>query len=589
MGEESKDFKSFADLRKALGGGEEPPDEVKPEVAANDEAEDDGLPERAYARELIDAMGTSFGAMETGPACYRDADSEEMELLATFRVRTVFPESVVAEAAQLPTDPSEADCAAREDLRGATIFTIDGEDAKDFDDAISIEDHPDGGVEVGVHIADVSHYVVPGTYLDAEALARATSVYLADQVIPMLPEALSNTLCSLMPHRNRLAFSVFMHFGDDGARRGVRIHKSVIRSVHRCTYRGVQNLLDGVDDDSVRAMAAIAPRLRAFAAWTKRQQQLRDARGSLRLQSGERKFGFNAEHQVERIYRADTFFSQALIEETALAANQAVGDFFNDRRMPAIYRIHPEKDAKELAATIANLAKYGIRVPQKERLTGRDIGRLILQARRRPNPEATIARIMSLMERAVYELVPPGGEAPHYGLARQHYLHFTSPIRRYPDLMVHRWLHELQSRDALAELELLEADKMLDLVDVAAHASAQADMASLVEVAVGDLKVCQYMHAFVGQKVMAMIERVSPWGLDLLLHEQFVHLFLPARSMDGRKQVDGPRMRVTSRKGNRVFDEGERLSVVITAVDFVRLQVVVDLAPQTRGMSTQQK
>ncbi|MSR75823.1 MAG: RNB domain-containing ribonuclease, partial [Planctomycetes bacterium] len=411
MVEERKGFKSFADLRKALGGEDEP--EVPAPVSPSAEEDtEDALPERAYARELIAAMGTSFGPMETGPKCYRDEESEELELLATFRIRTIFPQGVSDEAALLPRDPAEADCAERVDLRGAVIFTIDGEDAKDFDDAISIEDHPEGGCEVGVHIADVSHYVRPGTFLDAEALARATSVYLPDQVIPMLPEALSNHLCSLVPQRDRLAYSVFMHFGADGTRRGTRIHKSVIRSVQRCTYRGVQKLLDGVDDETTRTMAHVAAPLRRFAEWTRRQQQLRDARGSLRLQSGERKFAFNEQHEVERIYRGETFFSQALIEETALAANQAVGDFFNDRRMPTIYRIHPEKDPAELAATIANLAKYGIRVPQRERLTGRDIGRLILQARRRPNPEASIARIMSLMERAVYELVPPGGEAP---------------------------------------------------------------------------------------------------------------------------------------------------------------------------------
>lgn len=576
---EKKELKSFGDLLKHLGGT---PEEAPPPPAPLAEAEpsdaEEALPEDGFARELIDAMGSSFGPMETGPDCYGDVESEEMELLATFRVRTVFPESVLKEAAALPHDPSAADIAGRLDLRKERIFTIDGADAKDFDDAISIKRTDDGGHEVGVHIADVSHYVEAGTFLDAEALTRATSVYLADQVVPMLPEALSNELCSLMPHRERLAYSVFMTFDAAGQRRGVRIAKSVIRSMHRCTYQNVQKLLDKVDDEATRALADIAEDLCLFEAWTKQQQKLRDARGSLRMQSGERKFAFNARHEVERIYRAETYFSQTLIEETALAANQAVGDFFRERKLPTIYRIHPEKDAQELAATIASLAKFGIRVPEREHLSGRDIGRLILQARRRPNPEATIGRIMSLMERAVYELVPPGGEAEHFGLARQHYLHFTSPIRRYPDLIVHRWLHELQSRDAHAELELLEDAEMQNLCDVASHASAAADMAGLVEAAIGDLKVCQYMHGHVGEEFTTMIERVSPWGLDLLLAEHHVHLFLPARSLDGRKQVDGPRMRVTSRHGNRTFDEGERLSVCIDGVDFVRLQVLVSLA-----------
>ena len=261
----------------------------------------------------------------------------------------------------------------------------------------------------------------------------------------MLPEELSNGLCSLVPQRDRLAFSVLMRFDPKGKRLDARVAKTVIRSVRRNTYREVQALLDG--DTSLPAeLMALAEPLKLFQQWTGVQQQLRDAAGSLRIQSRERKFVFDEHHEVVGVVEDDRFFSNTLIEETALAANQAVGDFFRQRGVPTIYRVHPEKDQEEIDSVAKMLAEHGIRVPKKERLTGRDIGRLIRAARNRPNAEVLIQRIMGLVERAIYEVKDHEDVAKHFGLAREAYLHFTSPIRRYPDLIVHRWLHALESR-----------------------------------------------------------------------------------------------------------------------------------------------
>lgn len=578
-------FKSFADLARRFadsGGGEDAPDapgaEEAPEdgQAAADAGEDTG--DRS-TRERIHGLAASFGPMDSGPPCYRDVESEEMELLASFRVRTVFPGEVLSEVAGLPRDPDPPDILDREDLRGERIFTIDGEDAKDFDDAIQIRALPDGAFEVGVHIADVSHYVKPGTELDREAAARATSIYLPDQVIPMLPEALSNHLCSLVPDRDRLAFSVTMTFDRDGRRVEKRIRKSVIRSMMRCTYRNVQKLLDGIDDGDTRPLAPIREDLRMFQEWTKRQQLLRDRAGSLRMQSSERKFEFDGNHEVKRIYPSEIFFSQALIEETALAANQAVGDAFKEMDLPAIYRIHPRKDPEEIEGVVEMLAKHGIRVPDKDLLTGRDVGRLIREARRRQNSEALIARIMGLVERASYEVARAGDAAEHWGLAREHYLHFTSPIRRYPDLIVHRWLHEVCSGGREAEARLLDPARLSDLCDVAGHCSVQADLASMVESAIHDLKICQYMDRFRGQELASKILRVAPYGLEVFLKEHFVTGFIPARSLEGRTKVDGPRMLLQSRRGSRVFEEGGAVKVRVKDIDFVRLQVLLELIP----------
>ncbi|MCB9916334.1 MAG: VacB/RNase II family 3'-5' exoribonuclease [Planctomycetes bacterium] len=583
-GDEERTFKSFKDLLRSTGAEPEPPAEpargwtLETGEGAVDEGRMDSLTDRdAAARERIDARPAGFGAMDTGPPCYRDEHSEEMELVGSFRVRTVFPADVLAEVATLPRDPRPEDWAGRLDLRGRTIFTIDGEDAKDYDDAISIESVP-GGVELGVHIADVSHYVRPGTALDAEALARATSVYLPDQVVPMLPEALSNHLCSLVPDRDRLAFSVLMRFDDKGRRTGYEVRKSVIHSVRRCTYKAVQELLDGADTDAARALADLAEPLRQFAAWTKRQQSIRDAKGSLRMQSREPKVQFGPDHEVTAIVDAPRYFSQTLIEETALAANQAVGDFFRQRGLPTIYRVHPEKDPEEVAAVAALLADFGLRVPEKERLTGRDVARLIQAARKKPNADALTQRIMGLVERAVYEVKDHEDVATHFGLAREAYLHFTSPIRRYPDLVVHRWLHQIESGVEGAG-ETLRTEAFLDdLNQVAQHASVRAEVAEMTSRAVFDLKVCQYMDPHRGETLKAVVRRVMPAGMEVHLDDYNVSAFLPTRAIGRRGEVKGPTLTIQVGRGHRSFTEGYPIAVVLREVDFLRLQLLLDLA-----------
>ncbi|MBL8860693.1 MAG: RNB domain-containing ribonuclease [Planctomycetes bacterium] len=582
--EPAQPLRSFQDLLRARGGSPAPAAKPPEVVLAGDLAERvEQLGEEALeltSRERIARRPGAFAAMGHGPAPYRDEGSEELQLLASFRVRTVFPPDVMREVSSLPRDPDPAEYGERADLRSQCIYTIDGEDAQDYDDAISIDERADGTVEVGVHIADVSHYVRPGTALDDEALARGTSVYLADQVVPMLPEELSNHLCSLVGERDRFAFSVFMVFDAQGSRRAYRIEKSVIKSVRRNTYREVQELLDGADTPATREMKArgLEPSLRAFQRWTVRQQGIRDAKGSLRMASVEKKFVFDERHEVVGIVDAPRYFSMSLIEETALAANQAVGDFFRERGLPTIYRVHPEKDAEEIEKVAQGLEEHGIRVPKKERLTGRDIARLITLARKKPNAEALIQRIMGLIERAVYEVKDHEDVATHFGLARQAYLHFTSPIRRYPDLMVHRWLHEVLATGEAASQQLKTEDYLADLNDVASHCSLQADIAEMCETAIADLKICQYLEPHIGEKLQASVLRVSPPGIEVKLLAFNVTGFLPSRSIGERAEVKGPTIQIRAGKRLFSFTEGHPIAVRIQDVDFQKLQVLLELA-----------
>ncbi|MCH2104824.1 MAG: ribonuclease R [Planctomycetes bacterium] len=529
-------------------------------------------------RERIANRPKSQGPMADGPACYQDEESDELELLASFRVRTVFPADVLQEAASLPPDPSEADWGARVDLRDRVVFTIDGDDAKDYDDAIGVRELPDGELEVGVHIADVSHYVQPGSLLDEEALARATSVYLPDQVVPMLPEELSNGLCSVVEGRPRLVFSVLMRFNSAGARVGTEIHKSVIQSRKRCTYRGVQELLDGVSSDEAQDLEEIAPDLRLLASWARQQQGLRERAGAMRISSTERKFVFDTEGEVEAVVDAPRYFTMALVEETALAANQAVGDRFVELGVPTIYRVHPEKDPEEIAAVAKALLEHGLRVPEKERLSGRDISRLIREARRKKNADALIGRIMGLVERASYAVHDEENQAEHFGLAKSRYLHFTSPIRRYPDLIVHRWLERVGQDLAGAREDLAASALIDDLNDTAEHCSIRSEMADMASRSVGDLKICQFLDPRVGEAFLSKVIRVSPGGIEVHMTDVNVRGFLPRRALGDRVKVQGSTLKVLAGRRSLSFSEGHAIKVRLHEVDFLRLQLLLELA-----------
>lgn len=575
-------LKSFKDLLRSTGAEPDPDEEDQPGWSletpsgfVNEDASERGV---ESSRERITRRPPGFGPMTHGPEVYKDIDSEEMRILGSFRVRTVFPDDVIGEVEALPEDPSESDFEGRVDLRGETIFTIDGADAKDYDDAVGIRRLPNGHLELGVHIADVGNYVCSGTALDGEALARATSVYLPDQVVPMLPEKLSNGLCSLVPHRDRLAYSVIMEFDEAGKRVAERVHKSVICSVERNTYRVVQDLFDKVSSPEVEAIERLREPLELFREWTLQQQKIRDNKGSLRIQSTERKFVFDKDHEVAEIINAKKFFSMTLIEETALAANQAVGDLFRKRGLPTIYRVHPPKDFEEVESIVKMLAEHGIRVPNKETLTGRDVGSLIRIARRRPNADALIQRIMGLVERASYAVKDHEDVARHWGLARQAYLHFTSPIRRYPDLFVHRWLHAIETRGGEAERELKSADFLQDMNDMANHSSIQAGTAEMGEQAIGDLKVCQYISPHVGERHTAKVTRVSRFGIEVHIQAFNITGFLPSRSIGEKAVVKGSTLQLRAGRKLFSFTEGYGVDIRIKDVDFLKLQVLLELA-----------
>src|SRR6266550_3897779 len=367
-----------------------------------------------------------------GPASAPGVDV--LSIIRKYHLPTEFPSDVLEQAERIPERVEAQQIAGREDLRNQFIVTIDPDDARDFDDAINVEKLPNGGWQLGVHIADVAAYVEPGSALDREARRRGNSVYLPDRVIPMLPERLSNGVCSLKPEVDRLTHSVFIQFDKRGVAKSARFARTVIRSAHRLTYKEAYAILTSPPVDRLGERLHVAWELAALLRRKLFQH------GSLDLDFPEVKVWLDKQGRPVRLERVENDESHQLIEEFMLAANEAVARELKKRAIPTIYRVHENPDPEKLAEYRELVLSFGYKVGD---LTHRaELQRLLAEIRGKPEEQALKVGLLKSLKRARYDPQSLG----HYGLAKTNYLHFTSPIRRYADLVVHRAL----GRDAAA-------------------------------------------------------------------------------------------------------------------------------------------
>ncbi|MDX2081873.1 MAG: ribonuclease R [Terrimicrobiaceae bacterium] len=483
-----------------------------------------------------------------------------LSIIRKHRLPTEFPPDVVREASSVSPEVEPAEAARREDHRDEFIITIDPDDARDFDDAIHVERLPGGGWRVGIHIADVSHYVRPKSALDREALSRGNSVYLADRVIPMLPEALSNGICSLKPAVERLAFSVFAEITAQGKVRSARFAKSVIRSAARLTYREAFAILKrppGTDPVAQRVHTAweLASVLR----------KKRFAGGSLDLDFPEIKVWLDANGRPERLERVENDISHQLIEELMLLANELVGRELKIRRQPAVYRIHEDPDPDKLAEFREFAASQGVRAGD---LTHRpELQKLLVGIRGKPHESAVKIALLKSLKRARYAPDPLG----HYGLAKADYTHFTSPIRRYSDLIVHRSLERLLGLTR-------HGPDSSTLAATADHISATERVAAEAERESVRLKKLEYFQAQVakrtGQSFRAQIIDVRNYGIFVELPEFLLTGLVHVSSLDDDFFVLDPgRQRLVGRRTRRTYQTGDEIDVIVARVDMFKQQV----------------
>jgi ribonuclease R len=474
-----------------------------------------------------------------------------------------WPESVQIQMAALPSQVPASAKRDREDLRKLALVTIDGEDARDFDDAVYAERHGDGWRLI-VAIADVSHYVSPDTTLDVEARARGTSVYFPDRVVPMLPETLSNGLCSLNPNADRLCLCCEMAISANGEVRRSRFFEGVMRSHARMTYTEAAAMLDGERDAGKRE--ALAPRLECLHEVYRVFERRRKHRGAIDFDLPETKILLDDRGQVADVCVAERLISHRIIEECMIAANVESAKRMRQGRIPGLYRVHEGPDPERIEELMVFLQSLGLRLNSPEKLTPKDVSRLIESVAGHPEAELIDAMVLRSMRQAHYQPRNVG----HFGLALPAYAHFTSPIRRYPDLLVHRalkWLLEHGGskgyRHAFPEME--------QLGEHCSRAERRADQAVWQ---VEERLKCAFLKQRIGEEFDVLVSSVVPFGLFVRLHDLQIDglVHVTALPEDYYHREAGGSMLVGEHSGNR-YRVTDRLRVRLVNVDVAERKI----------------
>jgi len=518
-------------------------------------------------------------------------------------VEPEFPKEVLAEAERLPRTIPGAELRKRTDFRDIVTFTMDGATAKDFDDALSIERLPDGKWRLGVHIADVSWYVREKTLLDREAYDRATSIYPVDRVVPMLPERLSNDLCSLRPNEDRLTMSVLMEVEDRGRVGQYEIHEGVIRSQFRLIYDEVQQFMDDEAPPALaRRLAPIRKELEMLYELRRILTAMRRRRGALDLDIPETEIVFAPDGTVADVVRRNRLEAHRVVEEAMLLANEVVATHLFNLHVPSVYRVHEEPDFEKLRKLAPVLAQLGVKFPAKGEFTP-DVLQAAIEASERLETGFIARRlILRAMMRAHYSEENLG----HYGLASTCYTHFTSPIRRYPDLIVHRILRETleagapksgiyvppkrperdeeevpptRGRHTKHYLEPKRRDQLeLWLPSAARHCSERERRAEEIENRAVSAKALEFMHRRLGDTFEGYITSVLPWGIFVELCEYPIEGLVHIRRLeDDFYEYDEDRMVLVGSHSGRTLKLGQKVVVQVDRVDLSALELDFNL------------
>lgn len=503
--------------------------------------------------EVVDILG------EVG-----DNNTEMNAIMAEYGLPYTYPEEMEKAAELIPDVISSDEIAKREDFRGVTTFTVDPHDAKDFDDALSVRKLPGGNWEVGVHIADVTHYVKPGTLIDREAENRATSVYLVDRTIPMLPERLCNQICSLRPDEEKLCFSCVFEMDDHAVVKNHRIVRTVIKSDRRYAYEEAQAIIEGDHGDfeeEILTLDRLAKKLR----------EKRFASGAINFDRWEVKFNIDENGKPLSVYFKVARDSNKMIEEFMLLANKTVAEFVGKAKTPKtfVYRVHdlPDTDKMENFAEFIRRFGYKLKTNGSKSDVSKSINGLLdeVQGKREENLIETVA--IRAMAKAVYSTTNIG----HYGLAFDYYTHFTSPIRRYPDMMVHRLLERYIDGGRSVSVEKWE--------ELCKHSSEMEQLAAQAERASVKYKQVEFMSERLGMVYDGVISGVTEWGLYVEINENKCEGMLPIRDLDDDYyEFDEKSYCLTGRRNHKFYRLGDPIRIQVARANLERKQLDFALA-----------
>ncbi len=498
-----------------------------------------------------------------------DKDLDIKVIMAKHGLPFAFPADVQAEAERV--DLTVAMEEGRRDYRDRQLITIDGEDAKDLDDAIDVVKLPNGNFRLGVYIADVSYYVKPGSALDDEAYSRGTSVYLVDRVIPMLPVQLSNNICSLNAGQDRYSMTCVMEIDQQGKVVHADIGPAVIQVKRRCNYNEVKKaLLDQIVPDDLQPFMPMIENLRQLSQILK---DMRIRRGAIDFDFPEYKIILDPEGKPLRLEKRERTVAEQIVEESMLIANETVASYLRDSENPTVYRIHETPEAERIENLRKVLASFSLPVPETEEIKPADFQKLLAVAKG-TDAELVVQTItLRSMQQACYSTENAG----HFGLASECYTHFTSPIRRYPDLMVHRLIRQFQ-RDG--KLRQSEASQSLSWHTIAAaQASARERIAVEAERETDDLKKAEYMVPFIGEPFDAHVTGITPFGLFVGLENGIEGLIHISFLTDDAYEFDELTYTMVGRNGGKVYRLGDPIQVTLANVNVEKCEI--DFVPGT--------
>lgn len=489
-------------------------------------------------------------------------DTEMNAILAEFGLPYKYPEKVEAAANKIPDDITAEEIAKREDLRSTVTFTIDPRDAKDFDDALSVKQLKNGRWEIGVHIADVTHYVQEGDIIDKEGESRATSIYLVDRTIPMLPERLSNNLCSLRPNEDKLCYSVIFEMDDEANIKKHRIARTVIHSDRRFTYEEAQDILEGAEGDykeEILKLNDLAKKLRAK----------RFDNGAIAFDRHEVRFEIDEKGKPLSVYFKYAKDSNKLIEEFMLLANKTVAEFVgnvpkNKNAKTFVYRIHdiPNSEKMENLSEFIRRFGYKIKVDGTKTNVSKSINHLLDEVSGKPEENLISTIAIRAMAKAIYSTANIG----HYGLAFEYYTHFTSPIRRYPDMMVHRLLTRYLDGGRSVSKQLYESK--------CEHSSSMEQLAASAERASIKYKQVEFMSDKLGQVFDAVISGITEWGLYAEINENKCEGMIPIRDLDDDfYEFDEKNYCLRGRRNKRTYSLGDPIKIKVARTNLERKQL----------------
>lgn len=489
-----------------------------------------------------------------------DPGVDILSIAAKYEINDVFNDTVMEQADSLPLEVIDSEMKNRKDLRSEEIFTIDGDDTKDIDDAISLKKLNNGNYELGVHIADVSHYVVEKTPLDEEAFNRGTSVYLADRVIPMLPHKLSNGICSLNPDVDRLSISCIMEINEKGETISYDIFESVIRSKKQMTYKNVNKILEeniipeGYEKfvDTIKNMGDLAKILR----------KMKEKRGYIDFELNEAKIIADEKGKAIDVVLRERGMGEKLIEDFMIAANETIATHIYYMELPFVYRIHGEPSEEKINNFCKFVSMLGYKIKgNKKDITPTNMQSMLEQLKEKDEYHILSAMLLRSMQKAVYDKNNIG----HFGLGSKCYTHFTSPIRRYPDLMVHRLLRKYLFNNQINEEVIEYYEKQLE--EITSHSSERERASVDCEREVDDMKKAEYMQEHIGEEYEGIVSSVMPFGMFIELKNSVEGLVRIDEIEGDYYTYNEETFSLTGKNNKRGYRLGDKIKIVVKAAN----------------------